>query len=387
MLAARQRNYCRPSVTARLVSAPALPTSTRSWRRWTSTTRAMESVSDYRRSLARLSIPRRSRPALTIRSRISKLRTRIVLLIRVAAGRFSSSQRKVVDGGQIPDFHFGKPGSGLGRYRDERPAGTEKATVLLLHGWAGTSELNWSHVYAPLVAAGYRVLAPDLAGHGRGARDVPFTIEGVTEMAARLVRDSGTGKVVVAGHSMGASMAMAFARRHPDQVLGLVLMATQASWPGIPPDWLLRAAGRVATVAAKPILRWGARSILGEDPVRNRWIHEELSHTSIVHLSQALAALRGFNAEPWLTRLRFPVVVLVTTRDGLVPPERQRHLAAAIPGAFVMDVDIDHSDPPSRPGHFPERLVAAIGICLEARSTDSTHAPGPSRAARGIVDP
>lgn len=262
--------------------------------------------------------------------------------------------------------YFGRVGSGLGRYRDERPIGAEKATVLLLHGWAGTAELNWSHVYAPLVAAGYRVLAPDLAGHGHGARDVPFTIDGVTATAARLVRDSGAVKVVVAGHSMGGSIALAFVRRYPELVTGQVLIATQSSWPGIPPSWVLRGAGRLATMASKPVLRWGARPILGEDAARNEWIHEELSHTSIAHLAQALAALRGFNADAWLSQIQVPTVVLVTTRDSLVSPERQRQLASAIPAATVMEVDIDHSDPPSRPGLFPERLVAAIDRCVDA---------------------
>ncbi len=278
----------------------------------------------------------------------------------------SSQPGPAVEGGELPAHLFGSAGSGLGRYRDARPIGPEKATVLLLHGWAGTAELNWSNVYAPLVAAGYRVLAPDLAGHGQGARDVSFTIDGATAMAALLVTESGAGKVVVAGHSMGGSIALDFARRHPEQVLGLVLMATQISWPGIPPRWLLQAAGRVARVVAKPVLRWGARSILGSDEIRNRWIHEELSHTSITHLAQALAALRGFTAEPWLAQVLAPTVVLVTTRDSVVPPERQRLLAAAIPGATVIEVAIDHSDPPSRPGPFPAGLVAAIEQVVEA---------------------
>ena len=255
---------------------------------------------------------------------------------------------------------FGPARSGIGRYRDERPNAQEKATVLLLHGWAGTAELNWSHVYAPLVSAGYRVLAPDLAGHGQGAKDVAFTIEGSADAVARLVRDSGVARVFVVGHSMGGSIALVFARRHPELVLGLVLMATQTSWPGIPPTWFLRVAGRLATVAAGPVLCWGARSILGADADRNRWIREELSHTSIPHLAQALAALRGFNAEPWLSHVQVPTVVLVTTKDNQVAPERQRLLAAGIKGAMVMEVDIGHSDPASRPGLFPERLVAAI---------------------------
>lgn len=271
--------------------------------------------------------------------------------------------------GSTPSCILGTAGSGVGRYHDERPLGPEKATVLLLHGWAGTAELNWSHVYAPLVAAGYRVLAPDLPGHGHGARDVSFTFDSVADAAARLVNDSGAEKVVVAGHSMGGSIALMLARRHPDQVRGLVLMATQASWPGIQPNLLLKAAGRLGTVAARPFLRWGARSILSGDAGRDGWIHEELRHTSVAHLAQALIAMRGFDAEPWLAQLPIPVVVLVTTRDTVVAPARQRQLAAAIPGARVMEIEIDHSDPPSRPGPLPQGLVAAVEQCVASAGT------------------
>ena len=265
-----------------------------------------------------------------------------------------------------PTHCFGAAGTGIGRYRDLRPPGPLIATVLLLHGWGGTAELNWSHAYAPLLAAGYRLLAPDLAGHGLGARDVPFSIEGSADAAARLVLESGAAKVVVVGHSMGGSIALQFERRHPDLLRGLVLMASQASWPGLPPTWLLRVAGLVGGLAPKPVLGWGARSILGSDAELNRRIREELSHSSIPHLAQALIALRGFDAEPWLPQVRSPTVILVTTRDREVAPARQRRLAAAIPRATVMEVDIGHSDPPSRPGSFPERLVAAIGLLVRA---------------------
>jgi 3-oxoadipate enol-lactonase len=220
-----------------------------------------------------------------------------------------------------------------------------------------------------LVAAGYRVLAPDLPGHGHGARDVPFTLDGVADAAARLVKDSGARKVVVAGHSMGGSLALNLARRHPDQVRGLVLMATQASWPGIPPKLLVNVAGRLGTMVALPLLHWGARSIVSGEAGQDGWIHEELRHTSVAHLAQALNAMRGFDAEPWLAQLRIPVVVLVTTRDTVVDPGQQRRLAAAITGARVMEIAIDHADPPSRPGPFPEGLVAAVEHCARAAIT------------------
>src|ERR1700758_1787821 len=51
-----------------------------------------------------------------------------------------------------------------------RDTGGEGQPVLLLHGWLATSDVNWWRLYGPLADAGYRVLALDHRGHGRGLR-------------------------------------------------------------------------------------------------------------------------------------------------------------------------------------------------------------------------
>ena len=59
------------------------------------------------------------------------------------------------------------PGRGEFFLRDTGGHGTP---VLLLHGWMFQSDLNWFRTYGPLADAGYRVLAVDHRGHGRGLR-------------------------------------------------------------------------------------------------------------------------------------------------------------------------------------------------------------------------
>jgi pimeloyl-ACP methyl ester carboxylesterase len=51
--------------------------------------------------------------------------------------------------------------------------------------------------------------------------------------------------------------------------------------------------------------------------------------------------------------------VIVTARDELVPPERQRKLAASIPGAEIFEVEGDHGACVARPDRFVPTLVAA----------------------------
>src|SRR3954451_4691237 len=66
-----------------------------------------------------------------------------------------------------------------------RDTGGDGPAVLLLHGWMFSADLNWFPVYAPLAEAGYRVLAIDHRGHGRGLRThVPFRLSDCADDAA-----------------------------------------------------------------------------------------------------------------------------------------------------------------------------------------------------------
>ena len=51
-----------------------------------------------------------------------------------------------------------------------RDTGGDGLPVMLLHGWIATADLNWVGAYGALSGAGYRVLAIDHRGHGRGLR-------------------------------------------------------------------------------------------------------------------------------------------------------------------------------------------------------------------------
>ena len=79
---------------------------------------------------------------------------------------------------------------------------------------------------------------------------------------------------------------------------------------------------------------------------------------------RAVDAGRG-NLEPvrpldWIGDVDVPTAVVVTERDGLVPPERQRRLADSIPGSRVFPVDGDHSVCVSAPRLFIPALQSAL---------------------------
>ncbi len=104
------------------------------------------------------------------------------------------------------------------------PGGPDAA--LVLHGLTGSTHEVWP-LAERLHAAGMRVLAPLMAGHGgapAALRGLPSTAW-VEQAERELDRMRGARRVVLAGLSMGAMVACALADRHPQRVHGLVRLA------------------------------------------------------------------------------------------------------------------------------------------------------------------
>ena len=89
---------------------------------------------------------------------------------------------------------------------------------------------EWRHLIAPLAAAGYRVLCPDLRGAGWStARGRYRKTEMADDLAAVLDR-LGVGPVTLAAHDGGGSVAFIMMLRHPGRVTGYFGVNTVGSW-------------------------------------------------------------------------------------------------------------------------------------------------------------
>src|SRR3954453_8600253 len=103
--------------------------------------------------------------------------------------------------------------------------GRGDATFVLLHGLGG-SALNWT-LSAPLLADRGRVLAPDLAGHGRTRRgERASSIEANQELLDDFIAGMTDEPVVLGGNSMGGAIAILEAAAHPERVAALALVDT-----------------------------------------------------------------------------------------------------------------------------------------------------------------
>ncbi len=247
-----------------------------------------------------------------------------------------------------------------------RDTGGPGPAVLLLHGWMFPSDLNWLRVYAPLVDAGYRVLAMDLRGHGRGLRTAAaFRLADCADDAAGLLGVLGVERALVAGYSMGGPVTALLARRHPEQVAGIVLCATALDWSDRRQKVFWRTMGLLRLVLGvfplgvwRAVVRLQARGVRGGEE-HLTWVAAELSRSSARDLAEAGRELGRFDSSGWVGDLVPAAAVVLTARDRAVPPRKQRALARAL-GVEPHVVDADHDACSVRPREFVAALLDAL---------------------------
>ena len=98
-------------------------------------------------------------------------------------------------------------------------------TVLLIHGIGDSSE-TWAPII-PGLAQHYRVIVPDLLGHGRSDKPrADYSIGGYANGMRDLLSVLGVDRATLVGHSLGGGIAMQFAYQYPERTERLVLVST-----------------------------------------------------------------------------------------------------------------------------------------------------------------
>lgn len=244
-----------------------------------------------------------------------------------------------------------------------RDTGGGGPTVMLLHGWMASADLNWCGAYGDLSDAGYRVLAIDHRGHGRGLRAlVPFRLTDCAADAAAVLRELDAAPALIAGYSMGGPIAQLVARDHPDVVRGLVLSATAQHWQDPQTRRVWRSMGVLGlTLSLAPRSTWrsGFRRMGLADSPRTAWAQSEMLRHSARDLAEAGRELGRFDSRPWLASVSVPSAVVLTSRDTAVRPAKQRELASAL-GAQVFEAPISHLEITTKAERYNPALLRAL---------------------------
>ena len=98
-------------------------------------------------------------------------------------------------------------------------AAGEGRPLVLVHGIT-ESRRTWDPLLAPLIAAGYRVVAVDLRGHGASSKVAPYDLATMAADLGAVLAEERIDDALVIGHSLGGAVASAYAAA--DQCRGVV---------------------------------------------------------------------------------------------------------------------------------------------------------------------
>lgn len=215
------------------------------------------------------------------------------------------------------------------------PFDAARPVVVLVHG-AGMDHSVWALQDRALAHAGRSVLSVDLPGHGRSGGAALPSIPALADWLAALLDAVGAGRAVVAGHSMGALAALAFAARHPVRARAIALLGAAALMP-VNED-LRNAAFTRPDQAAAMIVTWGfsADAALGGSASPGLWLTGGttalLARTRPGVLAADLNACNDYLDGPAdAARIACPALVIAGERDRMSPAKAGRELAALLP--------------------------------------------------------
>jgi pimeloyl-ACP methyl ester carboxylesterase len=253
---------------------------------------------------------------------------------------------------------------------EERGSGPE--TVVLVHGLLLPSVVN-GHTADALVAAGYRVIQPELLGHGRSdAPDDPacYRLDLAFDQVRDLLDDLDIERAVIGGMSLGANLALEFAAREPDRVVGLLCempvlergvvgaMATLAPlwatlrYGGAPVRALFRAVARLPTFGNDIV-----DTVLG-------CVGVPASMAAVLHGYATGSVVPPREVREAITS---PALVVGHTRDWVHPIDDAELLADQLPSATLLRAR-HLLELRSEPSRLTSAIVAFTGSAFAASS-------------------
>ena len=241
--------------------------------------------------------------------------------------------------------------------------GAGDETLLLLHGMAGSSD-TWRSVI-PQLSKRYRVIAPDLLGHGQSAKPRgDYSLGAFAAWLRDLLDELGVTSVTIVGQSLGGGVAMQFVYQHPDYCRRLVLISSGGLGQDV--GWTLRllsAPGSellLPVITLPPLIRageklrswfsaanvgsprgaemWSAYSSLADSQTRQAFLRTLRS--VVDYRGQAVSALNKLHLTSEL-----PLMVIWGNRDRIIPVDHGFALDQHRPGCRIEVLD--------GVGHFP----------------------------------
>ena len=240
----------------------------------------------------------------------------------------------------------------------------------------------WRHWWEAL-SRHHRLVRYDERGNGMSQRDVAVvSFDTWVQDLEAVVDAAGLRRFALLGISRGASIAIAYAVRHPDRVSHLILFGGFAAG--------LNHTGTAADLEARRALNdlirlgWGlnnpafckvftCRFIPQATPAHEAWFDElQRVSTSPENAARLMEADDAIDVRPLLPQVSVPTLVVHCDGDRVALPELGRQLAAAIPGArYVSLPSANHLPLESEPA-WPI-LLEELGVFLGWHGAERGH--------------
>jgi len=223
-----------------------------------------------------------------------------------------------------------------------KPFDPSLPAIVFLHG-AGMNHTVWALQTRWFAWHGRGVLAVDLPGHGRSEGPALETIDALAEWVFTLLDAAGVKSAALAGHSMGALVALEAAARRPERVRGLALLGCAAEMPV--QEGLLKAGLAGEHLAYELITAWGIgrRAQMGGAEAPGTWVAGatlrllEHGKKGVVGLDlRACDRYKGSAAA--VQTVKTPTVLILGANDRMSPAKAAAPLAA-IPGAKTIVIE------------------------------------------------
>lgn len=216
------------------------------------------------------------------------------------------------------------------------PSEGSRADVVMLHGLGSCGE-DWG-LQIPDLARLYRVITPDLPGHGQTGLGVRArTVDAMAQAVSELAADQGVVAAHVVGLSLGGAVALQWTVDRPDQIRSLTLVNTFARL-SLARRGLVRMFGRIVLLLTGQMDKLGEWVAGGLFPGTDQMIVRKMAAARIAanpwrgYLQAGLAVSR-FDSRQDLSKIKVPTLVIAGARDTTVPMRSKRELAMRIPGA------------------------------------------------------
>jgi len=215
-------------------------------------------------------------------------------------------------------------------------SGPQDAPVLLMGGSLGTTLRMWDR-QLPL-ARTLRLVRFDHRGHGASpVPPGPYEMEDLGNDVLRLMDALQLERASFCGLSIGGMVGMWLGASAPDRIERLILLCTSAHMP--PPSfWRDRAdmvlqAGSTEPIADRVVQRWLTPAFAHAHPEVLADLRAALTAQPADGYARCCGAIERMDLRPLLSRIGAPTLVISGADDLAAPPQMQRAIADAIPGA------------------------------------------------------